>query len=114
MLPMMNDIQPIILRLEEATGYTLEQIRQKNRHKAIVLAREIYVRELCAAGYLHWQVGKILLRDRSSISYALAAYKRDYETNAAFRVMADRARVDSINMMLGKEDTDDVQAESML
>lgn len=43
MLPMMNDIQPIILRLEEATGYTLEQIRQKNRHKAIVLAREIYV-----------------------------------------------------------------------
>lgn len=35
MLPMMNDIQPIILRLEEATGYTLEQIRQKNRHKAI-------------------------------------------------------------------------------
>lgn len=29
MLPMMNDIQPIILRLEEATGYTLEQIRRK-------------------------------------------------------------------------------------
>ena len=54
------------------------------------------------------------MRDRSSISYALAAYKRDYETNAAFRVMADRARVDSINMMLGKEDTDDIEAESML
>ena len=48
----MDELQPILMRIAAATGYTLEQVKIKDRHKEIVLAREIYVRELCAAGYL--------------------------------------------------------------
>jgi chromosomal replication initiation ATPase DnaA len=92
----MDELQPILMRIAAATGYTLEQVKIKDRHKEIVLAREIYVRELCAAGYLHWQVGKILARDRSTISYAMSAYERDYETDEMFRQIADRAKGNNI------------------
>ena len=43
-----------------------------------------------------WQVGKILARDRSTISYAMSAYEGDYETDEMFRQIADRAKGNNI------------------
>jgi chromosomal replication initiation ATPase DnaA len=85
-------IDHTISRVTAATRVILEEIRAKNRHVAIVYARNILCHELAEQRFRNGEIGEVIHRDRSTIYNCIQMYRNDYSTDETFRMLAKKSK----------------------
>mgnify|MGYP001081952420 FL=1 len=95
--PRKTIIDNTISRVTAATGVTIEEIRAKNRHMAIVYARLCH--ELAEQRFRNGEIGEVIHRDRSTIYNCIQMYRNDYATDQAFRELAQQAQAEPSNTL---------------
>lgn len=97
--PRKTIIDNTISRVTAATGVTIEEIRAKNRHVAIIYARNILCHELAEQRFRNGEIGEVIHRDRSTIYNCIQMYRNDYATDQAFRELAQQAQAEPSNTL---------------
>ena len=91
--PRKTVIDHTISRVSAATGVTIEEIRAKNRHMAILC------HELAEQRFRNGEIGEVIHRDRSTIYNCIQMYRNDYATDQAFRELAQQAQAEPSNTL---------------
>jgi chromosomal replication initiation ATPase DnaA len=71
---------PTLEQVCTAVGYTLEQLRERNRHRTIAEARILaYALLHRKAGYSLHEVGDMLQRDHATVHYGVRKWETTYD-----------------------------------
>jgi|GEM_PF-6577207 hypothetical protein len=76
-------------KVQNATGYGLEEIRNQTKVIPVLQARILFVRLLRDKDVPLRQIGVTINRDYASVRHLLEVYRNEYDTDSLFRKLAN-------------------------